>query len=505
MGIAGIDIFIVVLFLIGILFYGTFFRRFVKTSDDYFIAKKMLPWWAIGMSIVLADIGAVEYMGMAGGTYRFGLAQANFDWIGCIPAMLVAAIIFIPYYWKAGVYTVPEYLGRRYNVYVQSIEAFLWIAFLAFVLGIILWATALFLNTLMGWPHWVSIIVTAAIVGIYTVSGGLSAVVMTNALQMIILFIGAIAILILGFKTVGGWGEMSEKIFALGPEFKNHFKLLLPMDTTTPYPWAGIVFGAALVISPAYWIGNQAIIQASLGARNEWDAKAGVMWAAILKTLIPVLIAVPGLIALALYPGLSDGDTALPMLLKNLLPPGLTGLVFAAFFAALMSTVAAYLESAATLFTKDIYQKFIIKEAPDRHYLIVGRYLTVGIILFGMVIAPLSERFPGIFVMLQTIMSIFYGPTFAILLLGMLWKRPTQWGGFFGLICGVILSSFLFTFKSHFFNISEPFLYISWWSFIFAVVVNITVSLFTKPKSDDELDGLVYGLVVKDKSTKTEE
>ncbi len=489
---APIDVFIVIVFLIGILFFGTFFRRFVKTSEDYFLAKRMLPWWAIGMSIVVADIGAIEYMGMAGGTYRFGLAQANFDWIGCIPAMLVAAIIFIPYYWKAGVYTVPEYLGRRYNVYVQSIEAFLWIAFLAFVLGIILWATAIFLNTMLGWPQWLSIIITASIVGIYTISGGLSAVVMTNALQLIIMFIGAIAVLVLGFKSVGGWGEMTEKIYSLGPEFKDHFKLLLPMDTTTPYPWAGIVFGATLVISPAYWIGNQAIIQASLGARNEWDAKAGVMWAAILKTLIPFLIAIPGLIALSLYPDLSDGDRALPLLVKNLLPPGLTGLVFAAFFAALMSTVAAYLESAATLFTKDIYQKFVKKDASDKHYLTVGRILTAVIILFGIIIAPLSEKFPGIFVALQTIMSIFYGPTFAILLLGMLWKRSTQWGGLYGLILGVLLSSFLFTFKSHFFNISEPFLYISWWSFVFAIFVNIIVSLFTKCKSDEELEGLVY-------------
>jgi SSS family solute:Na+ symporter len=234
MGIAGIDAFIVILFLIGILLFGVFFKRFVKTSEDYFLAKKVLPWWAIGMSIVLADIGAIEYMGMAGGAYRYGLVQANFDWIGCMPAMIVSALIFMPYYWKAGVYTVPEYLGRRYNVYVQSIEAFLWVAFLAFALAIILWATAIFLNTMMGWPNYVSIIVTAVIVGMYTISGGLSAVVMTNALQLVIMFIGAIAMLVLGFISTGGWGGMMEKIYSLGPEFKNHFELILPMDTKTP-------------------------------------------------------------------------------------------------------------------------------------------------------------------------------------------------------------------------------------------------------------------------------
>ncbi|MCK4966187.1 hypothetical protein KAS50_04100, partial [bacterium] len=258
---AGIDIFIVILFLIGVLLFGSFFKRFVKTSEDYFLAKKMLPWWAIGMSIVVADIGAVEYMGMAGGTFRFGLAQANFDWIGCMPAMIIAAIIFIPFYWKAGVYTVPEYLGRRYNTAVRVIEAFLWVLFLAFALGIILWATAIFLNTIMGWPHWLSILVTAVIVGMYTVSGGLSAVVMTNALQLVIMFIGAIAILVLGFSAVGGWDSMVDKIYSLGPEYKNHFKLVLPMNTSTPYPWAAIIFGLTFVMSPAYWITNQPIIQ----------------------------------------------------------------------------------------------------------------------------------------------------------------------------------------------------------------------------------------------------
>ena len=497
MGMAGIDVFIVVLFLVGILLFGSFFKRFVKTSEDYFLAKKMLPWWAIGMSIVVADIGAVEYMGIAGGAYRHGLVLANFDWIGCLPAMIIASIIFIPFYWKAGVYTVPEYLGRRYNTAVQVIEAFLWVLFLAFALGIILWATAIFLNTIMGWPHWVSILVTAVIVCIYTVSGGLSAVVMTNALQLIIMFIGAIAILVLGLSAVGGWDSMVDKIYSLGPEYKNHFKLVLPMDTSTPYPWAAIIFGLTFVMAPAYWITNQPIIQSTLGARNEWDAKAGMMSAAVLKMVIPILIAVPGLIALSLYPNLSDGDRSLPELIKNLLPPGLTGLVFAAFFAALMSTVAAYLESATTIFTKDLYQKLIRKNASDKHYLKVGRILAVIIILWAIVFAPLSSKFPGIFVALLTLMSIFTGPTFAIVFIGMLWKRATQWGGLYGLLSGVAFSSFLFIFRSHLFNISDPFLYISFWAFLMAVTVNIIVSLLTKPEPEEKLRGLVYGTVVK--------
>ena len=490
-----IDTVIVLLFLIGVLIFGTLYKKFVKTSEDYFLARKVLPWWAIGMSVVVADIGATEYIGMAGGTYRFGLAQANFDWIGCIPAMIISAIVFVPYYWKAGLFTVPEYLGRRYNVYVRAIEAVLWVVFLAFALGIILWATALVLNTLLGWDLWVSIIVTAVVAGIYTIAGGLAAVVMTNALQLIIMFIGGATILILGFIEVGGWEGMTAKVLALGPEFKNHMDIFLPADSATPYGWPGIILGLMFVLGPAYWIGNQAIVQSALGARNEWDAKAGMLWGAFLKLFIPLLIAVPGLIALSIFPGLSDGDTAFPMLIREILPPGLTGLVMSAFLAALLSTVASFLESASTLFTKDVYQCFIKKNATDSHYLYVGRIVTFSALIIGIISAPLSRQFPGIFVAVQTLLTVFQGPTFAILLLGMFWKRATGWGGLSGLLGGVFAAAMLFIFKKYFFSIADPFLYVAFLSFIISLVITITVSLFTEREPEEKMKGLIYSRI----------
>jgi len=444
------------------------------------------------MSIVVADIGATEYIGMSGGAYRYGLTQANFDWLGCAPAMVVGALIFIPFYWKLGVYTVPEYLGLRYTQAVRAIEALLWVLLLACLLGIILWASGLVLQTLLGWPMMLSICVTALIVGLYTVSGGLAAVVMTNALQFVLLFVGATAILVLGLVEIGGVGTLMNRVQSLGPDYKDHFSLFLPLTSQTPYAWPAIIFGMMLVQAPAYWLGHQAIVQSALGSRNEWDAKAGVMWAAFLKLFIPVLIVLPGLIALAEHPGLEDGDQSLPLLIKTMLPPGLKGLVFAAFFAALMSTVACYLESAATMFTNDIYRRYVRKEAPDSHYLKVGRILTAGLMIWAIVFAPISTKFPGIFVALQTLMSLILPPTFALLLLGVLWRRITRNAGFVGLLTGVAGWITMFLFKDFLFNIADPFLYMAWWSFVLTLLTTILVSLCRQAEPEGSLDNLVF-------------
>ncbi|RME00847.1 MAG: sodium transporter [Calditrichaeota bacterium] len=496
--IAGIDYGIVIAYFVGILLLGIYFRKYVRTSKDYFLGGKLMPFWAIGMSLVVSDIGAVDFVGAAGQAYRYGVVIANFDWIGCIPAMVLAAFVFVPYYWKSGVYTIPEYLGRRYNEIVRTAEALIWILFQAFGLGIIFWASAILLNTLMGWPKGISIIITASITGIYTIFGGLAAVIMTDVVQMIIMYIGAAAILILGLIDVGGWSGLVQKVTAMGPEYHNHFNLILPADTPTPYPWTGILFGLTFVLANAYWIGNQTIVQRCLGAKDEWHAKASMLWGAFLKLFIPILVMFPGLIAIVIHPGLEDGDKAVPMLIRDILPPGLTGLLFAAFFAGLMSSVDSSLNSTATLWTKDIYERFIKKEAGDRHYLFMGRIFTFVILIIGVLTAPLSDKFPGMYVYVQTLLSFFQGPTLAILLLGMFWSRTTQWGGLFGLLVGICVSAYLYAFKGSFFSIQDPFLYISWWSFLAAVVVTVGVSLFTKPMAREKLYGLVYRLEERD-------
>ena len=369
---------------------------------------------------------------------------------------------------------------------------------MAFGLGIMLWATGVLLSELMGWPIMISIIITAIIVGLYTVIGGLSAVVMTDVVQLIVMFVGGIAILALGMWELGGWSGMVDKITSYGPEFSDHFNLIISPKANTPYPWTGILFGLAIVLAPAYFIANQTIVQRSLGAIDEWNAKASVLFGAFLKMFIPVLFVFPGLIALGLFPGIADGDRAFPVMIKELLPPGMTGLVFAAFFAGLMSSVDSTVNSAATIWTKDIYEKFIKKDADDRHYLIVGRIFTVVLLLFAIITAPISEKFPGIYVYVQTLLSFFQGPTLGILVLGMFWSRMTQWGGLVGLIGGMCVSALLYIFKSTLFTIDDPFLYISWWSFLASLILGTVTSLTTRPEPIEKLRGLVYGMVVKD-------
>jgi len=469
----GIDYFVVITYLAGILLLGLYFRKFVHTSTDFFLGGRMLPFWAIGMSIVVSDIGAIDFVGIAGQSYRYGISVGNFDWIGSVPAMLLAAFIFIPCFWKNRLYTI---------------------VFFAFNLGIIFWASAVLLDTLMGWPRWVSIIATASVVGLYTFCGGLTAVVMTDVVQMIIMFVGGGAVVFLGFVKVGGWGGLVQKISAMGPAYQNHFDLILPVDTKTPFPWTGILFGLTFVMANAYMIGNQSIVQRCFSAKNEWHAKASMIFAAFLKMLIPVLVLFPGLVAIVLHPQLEDGDEALPTLIRTLLPPGLGGLMFAAFLAGLMSSIDSVLNSTATMWTKDIYEKFIRKGASDVHYLKVGRIATVVLLAFGVITSPVSTRFEGIYVAVQTFLSFFQGPIFSILLLGMLWRRTTQWGGLAGLMGGMTASVLMYTFKESLFTIADPFLYVSWWSFVAGFVITVLVSLITKEHPVSRLYGLVYRL-----------
>ncbi len=484
-----IDTFMVVIYLLAVLAFGLVFRRLIETTEDYFLAGRALPWWVISMSIIGTNIGAYDYIGAAGGAYRFGIAQANYEWLGAIPAMIVSALVIVPYYWKNKVYTVPEYLGKRYNEAVRVIEAVIYGTFLVMLLGIFFWAAGIMLHTYLGWSIESSIIITAIVVGVYTISGGLAAVAITDVVQLGIMFVGGFAIAAIGFWKAGGIAPFFASLKATHPD---HLKLFLPLDNPV-YPWLGMILGLGIVLSPAWWCANQSIIQRTLGARSEWDAKAGMLFAAFPKTLIPILVVLPGFFALKFAPGgaIQNPDQALPWIVKNFLPPGLAGLVFVAFIAALHSSVDSTLNSAATLWTRDIYQKYIKKNASDRHYLIFGRILTLAFIIFGVAFAPFTEKFPGVYVAMQTLLSFFQGPTLATLLLGVFWWRSTQWGGLIGLVAGVAMAVALFLAKI-------SFLYVAWWSFVFSLLVNVAVSLLTPPEPPEKLRGLVYRYMEKD-------
>lgn len=500
---ASIDKIIILSYMAGVLIIGTYFGRYVRSAGDFFLAGRALPFWAVGMSVVVSDIGAMDIIAGAGSTYKYGMAQFNFDWLGSMPALILAAFLFIPYFWRAGVYTIPEFLGRRYNAAVQVIGAVFWLVFLSANLAIMLWVTAKMLNGVLGWPIQLGIWATVVIVGIYTVSGGLSAVVMTDVMQLVVMFVGGAAMVILALWEAGGWSGMTETVLALGDRYQNHFTLLLPHDTPTPYPWSGIVFGLGIVLSTSYFVGNQAVVQRALGARSEWDAKAGMLFAGFLKLFIPVLVFLPGLTMVALRPDLADPDDAVPTLIRSILPPGLMGLMFAAFFAALMSSVDSYLNSCTTVFTTDVYGKlhqWIRKRVPtQRHNLVLGRVLTVVLILLAGYLAPIFDN-PDrpIYVIIQTMLSYFQGPTLAVLLLGIFWRRATRWGGLAGVVLGVCLTVTLSGIGDRVFPSGDPFLFVSFWSFLFSLVVTVLVSLITRPEPVEKLRGLVWGMVVHD-------
>jgi SSS family solute:Na+ symporter len=494
-----IDVVIVAVYLLGVLGIGAYFGRYVKSAGDLFLAGKALPFWAIGMSIVVSDIGAIDLVSGAGAAYEYGIAQANFDWIGSMPAMVIAAFVFVPYYWRSGAYTIPEFLGKRYSRAVQLIEAIIWLLFLTSMLAVMLWTSAVFLGAQLGWSTTFSIWVTVVFVGIYTVSGGLAAVVMTDALQMVVMFVGTLALLILCLWKAGGWSPMVEAVLAVGEQTKDHFSLMLPHDAATPYPWTGIVFGLGLVMSTGYFVGNQAVIQRVLGARSEWDAKAGMLFAGLLKLFIPVLIMLPGLAARASYPELERPDEAVPVSVREMFPPGLMGLMFAAFLAALMSSVDSYLNSAVTMFMSDIYGLKKFKGDLQRRGLWLGRGLTAGFIIAAGLAAPIIDRYETIYLAIQGLLSLFQGPTLAILLLGILWPRANRWGALAGLLLGLLLTGTLTLVGDQVFAPStDAFLFISFWSFLFSSFVTIVVSLLTKPEPEEKTRGLVFGQVMRD-------
>lgn len=527
MALAGIDLFILFVYMVGIMILGTYFTKYVSKSEDFYISGKLLPWWAIAMSLVATDISALDFIAVSGQGYKWGIVVANFDWIGCLPVMIIGAFFIVPFFWRSGAYTISEYLGMRYNSSVRLVHGVLWGAFLACILGALYWATGLMmvefipipdnflggalkssLNFLLkfygcadgnNWQIMAWVILIAVTVGIYCYAGGLSAVVVTDVAQLVIMFIGGIAIIVLGMIRVGGMQGLVDKVLALGPEFQNHFKLFLPADSASPYPWHGILFGLAFVLAPAYWWGNQAIVQRNLGAKSEWDTKAGMIFGAFLHALIPIMVTFPGLIALALYPGEKAVDVAFPRLIHKLLPPGLTGLIFAVLLAALMSTSASNLNSSATIWMKDIYQTFIRRKASDRHYLNVGRFLTAFFVLFGILFAPIVTRYSGLYIAIQSFLTFIQGPNLALIILGIMWSRATGWGGFAGLITGLISAILMFYFKNHIFRLEEPFLFIAWWSFFLSVCAIVLVSLLTKPEPKTKLLGLVWKYADKDK------
>ena len=586
-----IDYTIIIIYLVGTVIFGAYIGRKIKSGKDYFLAGRSLPWWAIGMSLVVSDIGAIDMVGIAGSAYLYGIVLGNYDWLGSVPVMIIAAFLFIPMFWKKKVSTIPEWLGARYNSSVQTTSALIWGIYMPINLGIILYASAAMLNVLLDlnpkvlilsedkvviqkiarstdakkydfiyantinqgielsknrdpiiafidnnlsfesndkdlfsdipivifsedeissswgamnmnrarepdWDIFYSILIMGVVIGIYTFLGGLRAVVYTDVIQCIVMLGGSLFVLFFGIFKLGGISEFVGIISSMGERTKDHFSLVLPVDTKTPHPWSGILFGLGFVLANAYWIGNQSIVQRSLGARSMADAKASYIFGALLKILIPFAMVVPGIVSLAYNPNIADADKAMATLIKEIMPTGLLGIFFAAFLAGLMSSVDSFLNSAATVWTTDIYKKYFRPNRDDTHYLFVGRSFTIVFIFVAIFVAQFATGFESIYDLAQTLLSFFQGPSLAIIILGVLWKRATGTGALVGLIGGISFSALLMWVHSNatipLFQVSEPFLYVALWSFILSVALTVIVSIYTKQEPDEKLRGMVY-------------
>ena len=452
----------------------------MKDSKDYFLAGRSLTWWVIGLSIIGTNIGTNSYIGASGNAYSVGIAQANFEWIGAIPAMIICSLIFIPLYWKAGVYSIPEYLGLRYNQPVRLVAALIACIVAVFAIGVGMWALALTLETYIGWPIWLGILVSGTVVGFYSISGGLAAVAITDSLQVCIMFLCGLIIVYLGLEGLGGWDNFASQ---LTEEHPTHLQTYLPADHES-YPWPGVILGLGLVLSPAYWIGSQAILQRSLGAKSQWDASASMMFAAFAKTLVPLLIVFPGILALVMKADIDYPDMALPWIIKNVLPAGISGLMFVAIIAALQSTIDSGINSTSLMITRDI-RHVLLNDDSTENDLKIGRYLTLLILIIAMSIAPFIGELGGIFTFMQTVLSLFQGPMLALLLLGALSKRATPQAGLWTLITGVPVAGI-------FLLLGMNMLYVAFVTFCYSMIVLWLVSGVTKGLAEDQLDRLTY-------------
>lgn len=487
---SSLDIALVVLYLVVITGLGLWASRGVRTSRDYFLAGKSLPWWAAGMSLVVSDIGAKDMVGLAGDAYRYGIVMMNFDFVGCTLPLLLAAFLFMPFFWGSDVYTIPEYLGRRYHIAVRTFFAAVWSLFMVGTIATILVSAAAMFEGLLGWSFWFSVVVTSVLVGLYTVSGGLRAVVVTDVASCIVLIIGAALVCFLGLREIGGVAAMVEKVSAL-PWTKEHFDLL-PSSSHAAYPWPAVVLGLGVVLGPAYWVGNQAIVQRTLGVRSQEDARASYVLCAVIKLVFPVLLVVPGLLALGLYAhelgppvGNWDANQVLPLMVRRLVPPGALGILMGAFIAGVMANLDSYINSASTLLVTDLYRPFVKPTATDEECLSLGRWLVVVLLAGGALLSyEVKVRFSSVFEAFQTFLSFFQGALFALLLFGMLTRRATAAGGVAGMLVGVGTAALLNA-------TGELYLWTAFWSFAASALTLVAVSWVTKPKEEDELRGLV--------------
>jgi SSS family solute:Na+ symporter len=518
-----VDSLIIAIYFLFVLGIGYYLLRFTKTGEDFFMAGRKMTMWIAGLSFVAANLGSLELMGWAASAYQYGILATHWYWVGAIPAMLFLAIVMMPFYYISKTHSVPGYLKLRYGESASMLSAVSFGFMTVLMSGINMYAMALVMKVVLGWDIHFSIWVSSITVMIYVVLGGLLSAIFNEVLQFMLIWLGALIIPILGLVEAGGWAGMVAKIhqnFPVGDYTHLWSTLGSFKDNPMGIHWTGIVFGLGACISMAYWTTDFLVVQRVLAAKDLRAAKMAPIIGAGFKMMVPFIVILPGLLGLALMPGLVGEDIAaktgahsfnevLPLMLARYAGPGLLGLGITALIAGFMSGMAGNVSAFATVWTYDIYRPVHIratkKEEEDAYYVKIGRWCTIIGVFVSIGTAYLVQQFASIMDYVQALFSFFVAPTFGSILLGMLWKRGTRQAGFWGLFSGITSSIGMWAWVkidpsalryialSPYAKAMAENMYRALWSCLLCVVVTVVVSLFTQPKPEAELVGLVRG------------
>ena len=481
-----IDITIVGIYIVFVVWFGFRIGKKHKSAEDYFLAGRSMIWPFIGISLFASNISSTTLIGLAGDAYSTGISVYNYEWFATV--ILVFFVIFIlPFVLKSQVYTIPEYLERRYDSRART-----YFSILNLFLNIIVdTAASLYVGGLMlklifpDIPMWQTISSLAVVAGIYTIAGGLAAVIYTDAIQTVMLLLGSVIISIAAFSKVGGWEAITAQV---SPDM---LSLIRPLDDPG-VPWLGLFTGLPL-LGVYFWCNNQFMVQRVLSAKNLWHGRLGSLFAGLLKLPVLFIMVLPGTAAILLYPGLERADLVYPTLMFDLLPTGLLGLVMAGFIAALMSQIDSTLNSASTLVTVD----FVAKAKPNlsqRQLMIVGRWVTFSFMVLAALWAPQIEKVGSIWKYLQSVLSYTVPPVVAMFLIGTFWKRANAHGAFLSIVVGVLLAVVFFYINEIAGIINIHFLYIAPILFVVCTLLIIIGSLITQPPDQKKVSELTWSI-----------
>ena len=484
------------LVLLGIAYWAA--RREKNVSADYFLASRDVGWFAVGASLFASNIGSEHLVGLAGTGAASGLAVGHFEWLACL-ILLLLGWLFVPFYLRSGVYTMPEFLERRFNPAARTY--FTWVSVIGYVLtkiSVTLYAGGVVIRAVTGWNFYTAAIVLIVVTGLYTIFGGLRAVVYTEVLQAIVLILGSITLMAIGLSQVGGFSGLEAKVPA------GFFSMWKPINNPD-FPWTGIVFGAP-ILGIWYWCTDQHIVQRVLAAQNITQARTGTIFAGYLKILPVFIFVLPGVVAAALFADIqANPDSAYPTLVTRLLPNGIKGLVLAGMLAALMSSLASAFNACSTLLTWDVYRK-MRPTASEQQLVRFGRLSAAAMVFLGLLWIPFMKYISSqIYIYLQSVQAYIAPPIAACFLLGLFYRRLNGAGAMASLVTGLVLGvlRLVLELTSKASGGLEPgtllhwiatinFLHFAVLLFVICTVVLFVVSLMTPPPGPEKIEGLTY-------------